>query len=114
MDIGPAQTEPVNGAWTEVVYEDICTTEQFRDNALTERGLQVDGDTALSPVKPNKIGRVAVDDGVIMPREVTLTWTLKLDHVGPQVGEVAGTERRRNRLLESEDVDSLEWSLAAH
>lgn len=65
--------------------------------------LEVERDAALAAVQPGEPGRVAVDNAVVIAGEVALTAPLDFDDIGAEVGEMAGAERRRDRLLEADD-----------
>ena len=50
----------------------------------------------------------AVDDVVVTAREVAAVDAFDLDHPRAEVSEIAGGQRRRNRLLDGDDGESLE------
>ena len=86
------------------------TAEQRRDLVAAPGHRQVGAldvqlDRFLAPVQPHEVARLAVHRPVVAAGEVADTRPLDLDDPGAQVGQLPGGERRRDRLLQSDDHD---------
>ena len=108
--LGRRQPEPPGGAGGEVLDEDVGLLEQPPQHDAGVGVLHVEGQRLLRPVQPHEVRREPPRRRVVAPREVAHPGPLDLDDAGPEVGELAGGERRRHRLLERQDRDPLERS----
>ena len=86
--------------------------EQPLEQRAVPARLDVEDDRLLAAVEPGEVGALAAGRGVVVPGEVAAV-ALDLDHAGAGVGEPAGGERRRDRLLERDDQDAVEWARPA-
>jgi hypothetical protein len=82
------------------VDEHISTRKKREQNTLAVRVREVQLDTPFAAIEPNEIRGLAVDGGVILPREVTITRALELNNVGAKVCEMTRTKGSGNCLLE--------------
>jgi hypothetical protein len=62
--------------------------------------LHVEGQRALSPIQPEEVRREPLHRSVVATSEVAAARTLDLDYLRAQVGQMAGTEGSRDRLLQ--------------
>jgi hypothetical protein len=47
-----------------------------------------------------------VHEFVIPSRKITIVWTLNLDDISAEIGEVSCTKRRRDSLFEGDNADA--------
>ena len=108
--LGRRQPEAPGGAGGEVLDEDVGLFEQPPEHHPRIGVLHVEGQRLLRPVQPHEVRREPSRRRVVAAREVADPGPLDLDDARPEVGELAGGERRRHRLLERQDRDPVERS----
>ena len=102
------QTQTVCRPGGEILDEDVGTVDQTAHDRTALRGLEVDRDRLLAAVEPDEMRPGAVHDVVVTAREVAAVDAFHLDHPRAEVGEIAGGQRRCNRLLDGDDGESLQ------
>ncbi len=81
--------------------------DQPRENFRGLRVLHVERQAFLRAVEPHEVRRQAFDRLIVVAREIADAGTLDLDHARAEIRELARRERRRDRLLERDDRDSV-------
>src|SRR5687767_9115780 len=104
----PAEAEPLDRARSEVVDEDVGTGEEGDAGVAVLGPREIERDAAFSAVQPHEVGRLALHDGVVPPREIAAAGALDLYDVGTEVGEMPRAERPRDGLLERDHADAVE------
>jgi len=102
------EAHPRRGAGSEVLHQHVGTFEQPREDRRGLGVLEVERQAFLAAVGPYEVRREPLDAAVVAAREVAAAGTLDLDHARAEVGELAGAERRRDRVLERDDGDAVE------
>ena len=108
---GGAEPGARGGAGRKVLHEHVGA----RDHALQQHCvlgvLDVERDRLLAAVEPDEIGAVAVHHMIVAAREIAFA-ALDLDHPRAGIGEARGAERRRDRLLERDDQQPFQRTIA--
>ena len=105
-----AQAEPRRRAGRQVLHDDVGL---LHDQALEDPGrlgmLHVEREAFLGAVGPDEVRRQAAHALVVAAGEVARAGALDLDDAGAEVGQLAGGEGRRDRVLQRDDGDAFEW-----
>ena len=105
---GCPEPEPCGRSGGEVLDEHVGPLQQRVEHARDPRILEIERNALLAPVEPDEIARLAVHRSVVRAGEVARARPLDLDDPRPEVGELPGGERRRDRLLKGDDGDAVE------
>jgi hypothetical protein len=89
----------------EVLHEHIGLGQHGFEQCLVIRLGKIEHNRLLATIKPDEIGAFAMDDVVVIAREITFR-AFDLDHARARIGETAGTLRCRHRLLDRNDEKS--------
>jgi hypothetical protein len=89
------------------LHEHVGPRDHGREQRLVFAPREVEHDRFLAAIEPDEIGALAMDDMIVLPREVSLR-PLDLDDTRAGIGHSAGALRRRHRLLERDDEDAFE------
>jgi hypothetical protein len=103
------QPEPVDGARDQVLHEHVCLVDEAVEQRAVRGVLDVELDAFLAAIEPHQVAGLAVHRAVVLAGEVTDGRTLDLDDTGAEIGELAGGEGCRDRLLEGDDGDAFTW-----
>ncbi len=104
-----AEAQPRRGAGGEVLHHHVGLFEHQALQHLGRLGmLHVERQAFLRAVGPDEMRGQAAHARVVAAREVAGARALDLDDAGAEVGELARRERRRDRVLEGDDGESLE------
>ena len=106
MQLVDAEAHAVEGARREVLDDHIGVGAQALGDLTPGIVLEVEADAALAAIEPREPRRRAVNDAVVVTREVALTLALYLYDVGAEVGQVSRSKGRRDRLLKGDDADA--------
>ena len=103
------EAQPLGHARPVILDEDVRGLREALDDLDTFGRLEVDREPALAPVHRHESRAVAVlRDRRQLARGLARDGRLDLDDVGAHVGEVHRAERRRHRLREVDDAETLE------
>ena len=94
-----------DGARLEVLYENVGAREHRREEGLAVGLREIEDERFLAAVEPDEIRALTVCHLVVVAREVALL-PLDLDDAGAGIGEPAGAQRRRHRLLYCDDQEA--------
>ena len=106
-----AEARAGGGAGRHVLHEDVGAGEQAVEQRAIVGLLDVEHDRLLAAIEPREVGALAAGRAVVVASEVAAV-ALDLDHARTGVGESAGGERRRHRLLERYHQDAVEGARA--
>src|SRR5204863_9187071 len=112
--LGGAKSEPVRGAWCQVLHEHVGTLEEPGQDRFRFAVLYVERETFLRAIDPDEVGSEPVDSVVVMARRIAAAGALDLDHARAELAELARAERPGDDLLECDDRDSFERPLHAN
>ena len=104
-----AQPQARGRAGREVLDEHVRALDEPGEDLRGFGVLHVEREAFLGAVEPHEIRRLAFDRLVVVAREIADFRALDLDHARAEIGELARSERRGDRLLERNDGDAFEW-----
>ncbi|CAM2153002.1 hypothetical protein PT2222_20033 [Paraburkholderia tropica] len=103
-----AEAEPLRRAGREVLHEHVGVGEQRVHDLQRFSALHVEREAFLRTVGPDEMRGETVHALVVAAREIAHAGTLDLDDARAQIRELARAERRRDCVLERDDLDAFE------
>ena len=97
---------------SEVLNEHVRAFDHPFEQGAVLRVLDVENDGLLAPVQPGEVGRDAARS-VVAAGEVAAV-AFDLDHPGARIRQPAGRQRRRDRLLDGHDEQTVKGAVGGH
>src|SRR3712207_6509632 len=102
------EAEPPGSPRGEVLDEDVSPLDEALQDLPRTLFFQIEGNGLLCAVEPDEVARETPGGPVVGAGEVPGTRTLDLYDPRAEVGELAGGEGSRDRLLQGDDGNAFE------
>ena len=100
------EARAIQSARGEILNEDVRAPKHGAEDGKVGRLLEIEGNGFLALVQPDKVGALAMDSGVIVPREVSPGRLFDFDHSCPGFCEPRSGIRRSDSLFNRNDEEA--------